>query len=83
MGNQAAPGQTRTNMYMKFERPVQQAGTIMNGSICLKIGSADEKMLEQFTSGAMFELTLRGDEKIFWANGYSHNPSNPTQKTLT
>lgn len=39
--------------------------------------------MEQFTSGAMFELTLRGDEKVFWANGYSHNPSNPTQKNLT
>ena len=49
MGNQAAPGQTRTNVYIQFERPVQQAGTLMNGKICLKIGTADQTALQQYT----------------------------------
>jgi len=30
-------------------------------------------MLEQFTAGAMIELTFRGEERVFWAQGYKHD----------
>jgi hypothetical protein len=70
-------------MFVKLDRPVAQAGSVLKGKVCLKMGNSDQKMLEQFTAGAMVELAFRGDERVFWAQGYSHNPENRTAKLLT
>ena len=50
-----------------LERPVAQAGSLLKGAIQLRIGNADQKLLEQFTAGAFVELTFRGHERVFWA----------------
>jgi hypothetical protein len=69
-------------MTINFDRPVAQAGSTLKGTIQIKIGTSDQKALEQFTAGAVVELTLRGQEKVFWAQGYHHD-ENATRKKLT
>ena len=72
-----------TQVDMRLDHQVAQAGAQMTGTISIKIGKSDQKMLEQFTAGAIVEVIFNGEERVFWAPGYSHDPERRTQKQLT
>ena len=46
----------------------------MKGSISLVMGQAQSQLFKKFNQGGVIAIRLVGEEKIFWAPGYEHDP---------
>ena len=64
---------SKTEVVVKLNREVFQAGAFLNGQVEIKIGADDVKAFTKFTQGGLVELQLFGCERTFWVKGQKHD----------
>lgn len=69
-GKSSKQSGTQTEVDIILGREVSQAGAALRGTVKIKIGSAQVKLLEGFESGALIKVNLSGFQRIFWAQGH-------------
>lgn len=75
MGNSGSSSkETRTEVHVKCIREISQAGSNLNGSVEIKVGTLDAKTtFAAFNQGGLIELQLFGSEKTWWAQNHKHD----------
>ena len=57
---------------MALDRQVFQAGNFVHGRLCIQVGDKDLKTFEKFAQGAVVDMQLIGEEKVWWTTKSSH-----------
>ena len=68
---------TQTEIKIHLDRTCQQAGSAIKGKVSLVMGQAQGSLFKKFNQGGVLSIRLVGEEKIFWAPGYEHDPQAP------
>jgi hypothetical protein len=71
MGNSSQKSQP-TFCKMALDRQVFQAGNFVHGRLCIQVGDKDLKTFEKFAQGAVVDMQLIGEEKVWWNTKSSH-----------
>lgn len=60
---------------MVLDRQVFQAGNFVHGRLCIQVGDKDLKTFEKFAQGAVVDIQLVGEEKVWWSTKMKHTTS--------